>query len=421
VGTAAVELVRSGHRRLPIGQAALAVFERLVGLARPALPPRLDHFLAPTLAAVGFSLVALVGWHAFRPVVARARNRDRDSQSLARARPLVAAHGRDTLSFFALRDDKERFFFGDTVVAYAVLGGVCLVSPDPIGPAWERAEAWAAFRSFADEKGWAVAVLGAAGDWLSVYRAGGMHQFYVGDEAIVHCPTFTLEGSRMKSLRQACNRVERHGYRLSFYDPARLPPDLQRRLLALAIESRRGQAERGFSMTLGRFFNADDTGLLLTVAFDADGEPVAFCQFVPAPGIGGYSLDLMRRSTGAHPNGLLDFVLIGTIRHLGERGVSGLALNFATLRAVLAGETGGGVTTRVERYLLQRMSDSMQIQSLWHFNNKYDPDWRPRYAVYDFPEHILPAALAVARAESFSELPLVGRMLVPRNRAAYTP
>jgi lysylphosphatidylglycerol synthetase-like protein (DUF2156 family) len=142
---------------------------------------------------------------------------------------------------------------------------------------------------------------------------------------------------------------------------------------------------------------------------------VAFCQFVPAPGIGGYSLDLMRRSRGVHPNGLLDFVLIGTIRHLAEQKVSGLALNFATMRAVLAGEMGGGVTTRVERYVLLRMSDTMQIQSLWHFNNKYDPDWRPRYAVYDFPEHIPAAALAVARAESFSELPLVGRMLVPRD------
>ncbi len=168
-------------------------------------------------------------------------------------------------------------------------------------------------------------------------------------------------------------------------------------------------------MTLGRFFDPDDTGLLLTVAFASDGAPVAFCQFVPAPGIGGYSLDLMRRSIGTHPNGLLDFVLIGTIRHLAEQGASGLALNFATMRAVLAGEMGGSVTTRVERYLLQRMSDSMQIQSLWHFNNKYDPDWRPRYAVYDFPEHIPAAALAVARAESFSELPLVGRMLVPRD------
>jgi lysylphosphatidylglycerol synthetase-like protein (DUF2156 family) len=67
----------------------------------------------------------------------------------------------------------------------------------------------------------------------------------------------------------------------------------------------------------------------------------------------------------------------------------------------------------VERWLLRRMSDSMQIESLWYFNAKYDPDWRPRYAVYDSLEHFLPAAMAVARAESFWELPIIGRFLVP--------
>jgi lysylphosphatidylglycerol synthetase-like protein (DUF2156 family) len=59
------------------------------------------------------------------------------------------------------------------------------------------------------------------------------------------------------------------------------------------------------------------------------------------------------------------------------------------------------------------MSDTMQIESLWKFTGKYDPDWQPRYAVYDAPEHVLPAAFAVARAESFWELPVIGRFLVP--------
>ena len=69
-------------------------------------------------------------------------------------------------------------------------------------------------------------------------------------------------------------------------------------------------------MTLGRVFDALDEGLLLAVARDATGKPVAFCQFVPAPGIEGYSLDLMRRDTGEHPNGLFDFILVRTMERL---------------------------------------------------------------------------------------------------------
>jgi lysylphosphatidylglycerol synthetase-like protein (DUF2156 family) len=170
-------------------------------------------------------------------------------------------------------------------------------------------------------------------------------------------------------------------------------------------------------MTLGRIFSPTDTGLLLAVCRDDAGDPVAFCQYVPAPGIGGFSLDLMRRSVGQHPNGLLDYVLIETIFHLQAAGHRGLTLNFATLRAVLAGETGDGVTQRIERWLLQKMSGSMQIESLWHFNAKYNPDWRPRYAVYESPQNILPAAWAVAKAESFVELPIIGRMFSPRSAA----
>jgi lysylphosphatidylglycerol synthetase-like protein (DUF2156 family) len=219
----------------------------------------------------------------------------------------------------------------------------------------------------------------------------------------------------MKSLRQAYNRVARGGYTVEFHDPACVDAELAEVLRALSLESRRGEAERGFSMTLGRVFSPDDTGLLLAVCRGADGAPVAFCQFVPAPGIDGYSLDLMRRSVAPHPNGLLDYVLIETILHLRRNGRRGLTLNFATLRAVLAGETGDGVSQRTERWFLQKMSGTMQIESLWHFNAKYDPLWRPRYAFYEAPGQLLPSAWAVARAESFVELPLVGRMLAPKQ------
>jgi hypothetical protein len=64
---------------------------------------------------------------------------------------------------------------------------------------------------------------------------------------------------------------------------------------------------------------------------------------------------------------------------------------------------------RVEKWFLERMSDSMQIESLWTFNEKFQPEWHPRYACYDSPEHLLSASIAVARAESFWELPLIGR------------
>jgi lysylphosphatidylglycerol synthetase-like protein (DUF2156 family) len=410
VATAALEAATATHgHRLPVGRALLAVAERLVGLQTVPLADRVDDFATPALLAIGIGILGRLAWLAIRPAEARRATAEEER----RARAIVGTWGAGPLDYFALRSDKEFFFSGATVVAYAMHHGVCLVSPDPVGPPGEHAAAWAAFRQFADERGWTVAILGASEKWLPCYREAGLRAVYVGDEAVVDVTTFSLEGGRHKGLRQAVNRVARYGYTVSFHDPAATDEVERVRIRAVMELSRRGDVERGFSMTLGRLFDPADEDLLLAVCAAPDGRPVAFIQYVPAPGIGGYSLDLMRRDSGDHPNGLIDFLIVETIRHLRETGHRGLSLNFATMRGVLAGEMGTGPVTRIKAWVLRRLSGSMQIESLWRFSAKFDPRWEPRYVVFDGPEHVVPVALAIARAESFWELPLIGRFLVP--------
>lgn len=434
VGAAAVTLITAvtleatlplvkHHAPLSFGSALWASAGRLVGFDTVPLPEDANAFLDPALMAVGIGLVAVALILAFRPVVDRARHLRPPADAHARARDIVTRHGSGTLDYFALRSDKQWFFERDGIVAYAILGGVCLVSPDPIVPVDERERIWAAFRRFADGNGWPLAVLGASEEWLPIYRRSGMRDLYVGDEGVVDVRTFSLAGGSHKGLRQAVNRIAKYGYTISFHDPATIPDELAAALREVMVQSRRGDVERGFSMTLGRIFDPLDRSLLLAVASAPDGKPVAFCQYVPAPGIDGYSLDLMRRDDGEHPNGLFDFILVRTIEKLRDDGRAHLGLNFATMRAVLAGESGDGLTQRIERWLLRRMSDSMQIESLWRFNAKFDPEWFARYVVWDSAEHSLPTALAIARAESFWELPLIGRFLVPsvESPGAQTP
>jgi lysylphosphatidylglycerol synthetase-like protein (DUF2156 family) len=389
--------------------------ERLVGVQWIRFPPTIDRFASRSLLAVGISLIVVALYLLTRPVVDRSLSSGRASvgrrAAELRARDIVRRHGTGTLDYFALRDDKQWFFHRDSLVAYAVFGGVCLVSPDPIGPFSERAHVWDAFRRYVDRHGWGLGVMGAGEEWLPTYQASGMRFLYIGDEAVVDPRVFSLEGGKMKGLRQAVNRVARYGYTVRFLDPAHLDPPDAARMAELMAKHRRGEQERGFSMMLGRLFDPRDTDLLLTLVEGPDGDPVAMCQFVPSPAIGGYSLDLMRRDPGEHPNGLLDFALCSTIAHLKERGMSGLSLNFAAMRSILEGDSGDGVTQRVERWAIRRLSGVLQIETLWRFNSKYEPHWLPRYIVFDSAEQFVPVTVQIMRAESLTEVPVIGRLL----------
>ena len=81
------------------------------------------------------------------------------------------------------------------------------------------------------------------------------------------------------------------------------------------------------------------------------------------------------------------------------------------MRSTLSGDKGDGTVQRAERWFLKRLSNFAQIESLWRFNAKYEPEWLPRYVVFDTAEHLVPVVMAILRAESLWEIPVLGRLL----------
>lgn len=213
------------------------------------------NFGTAVLVALGLGMVGSTLWVMFSPRELSPLDNAAHHGDRERCRALVQHYDGGTLDYFALRDDKRWFFTGSSVVAYAVRAGVCLVSPDPIGPVQQREATWSAFMAYAEKFGWSVTVLGAAPAWLAIYQHSGLRAMYLGDEAVVDCAAFTLEGRAMRNLRQAYHRVQRAGFTVTFHDLAAADPDLMGQLVELSKLSRRGQVERGFSMTLSRLFD----------------------------------------------------------------------------------------------------------------------------------------------------------------------
>ena len=186
----------------------------LLGLHAGGSPHLNGHFgdwfpLSLMLFGVTTTLWVVAGWLAPWRHRVRQENRERELASA-----LVLAWGVDTLAPFVLRADKSYFFGPDesAFLAYRVVGGVAIVSGDPIGPPETFDALLRLFVTYAHERDWRVAILGASERFLPLYVRHGLHSLYHGDEAVVDVASFSLEGRAIRKVRQSVHRLERAGY-----------------------------------------------------------------------------------------------------------------------------------------------------------------------------------------------------------------
>ena len=367
---------------------------------------RSDLYYLLTSALGLFTLIVTI-YLFLRPAQPRARLSEANS---VRIRGLLAKQGdRDSLGYFALRDDKNVIWSptGKACVCYRVVSGVMLASGDPIGDP----EAWpGAIREFlaeADRHAWRPAVMGCSELGAEVWcREGDLTALELGDEAIIQVADFSLSGRPMRNVRQMVNRVAKNGYTAQARRVRDVPAEELDEIIRAAWTWRGSNTERGFSMALGRIGGLGDEDCVLVTALE-DGVLRAVLHFVPW-GSDGLSLDLMRRDRGAQP-GLNDFLTVEAIKAAPDLGVKRISLNFAMFRAILArGERiGAGPILKTWRSLLLFASRWFQIESLYKFNAKFCPEWQPRFFVFPGGRDAPRIALAALQAEAFLVWPKV--------------
>ena len=403
IGLAYILFARGLVEDYSLGQRVQEVVTGLVGVSGPVqwVPEARGDLFSILAGALGIFTLVVTAYLFLRPAEPRARLGGADA---ARVRELLVKHGdRDSLGYFALRDDKSVIWSptGKACICYRVVSGVMLASGDPIGDP----EAWpGVIGPFLDEAArhaWAPAVMGCSELGAEVWcREGGLTALELGDEAIVNVADFSLAGRSMRNVRQMVNRVAKHGY----VAEVRRVGDIPRRELDAIVRTtdswRGGQTERGFSMALGRIGALGDDDCVLATATE-DGVVRAVLQLVPW-GSDGLSLDLMQRDKSAQP-GLNDFLITETIKAASNLGVKRISLNFAVFRAALErGERiGAGPVLRAWRSVLIFMSKWFQIESLYKFNAKFCPVWQPRFFVFPSTKDAPRIALAALEAEAF--------------------
>jgi lysylphosphatidylglycerol synthetase-like protein (DUF2156 family) len=344
-----------------------------------------------------------------------------DDSDSERARKLVELWGSDTLAYFALRDDKRFFFCSDrrAMIAYASYAGFLLASGDPIGDPDSVMRVVREFLAFARSLSRRVAFLAVSAPMVPVLRAGGLREFYYGDEALLDCTDFTLAGSARRPIRLPTNKLMKRGYRFELVEECRCDRATLAELEAVRA-SQHGSAQLpGFTMGLDRGVTGREPGLLLAIARTPEGETEAFLRLAPCSGrVSAYTLDMMRRRPRC-ANGVHEFLICQTAFALRERGAELLSLNFSVYRRYFAMPDDAGPRERWARWLLTRFEWLLPIRSLVRWNEKFAPDWLSRYIVHE-PGQLLRTIALYVIAEGFIRVPGVGRLKLPRVREHWT-
>lgn len=291
---------------------------------------------------------------------------------------LVRHPGSDTLAPFALRRDKSYVFSPDgaAAIGYRVLFGVAVAGGDPVGDPRSYGRAVDAFVEMCHRTGWRPAVLGASADLLPAW--GRLRSFGFGDEVYVRPEEFSLSGRQMRNVRQAVKRTRNAGVTSEIVAERDLPPELRARLLDVASRSLGGAAERGFSMNLDELLTGYHDGALVAIAYGEDGEPIAFQRYATAGE--GISLDAMRRAPGG-PNGVNERLIVEMIEYAAKQGAGVVSLNFAAFRELLDSEDRKAVE-KVGYKALHLLDPLIAVESLYLFDKKFRPAYRPRSVVF---------------------------------------
>ena len=360
---------------------------------------RISDTVFSTLLIFGIATITIPIWLFFRRVKPINQIDETDAKII---KEIVLKNPQsDSLSYFSTRLDKSVVWSNSKTAgqSYRVQNGVLLAAGDPFGHFSLWGEVMDKLIALADEYAWTLAVMGCserAGElWI---EKTGMTALHIGDEAVIVTRNFHLDGSAMKSVREMINKTKRLGYVAETKLVNQLTEEERAELKVKAVEWRYGAKERGFAMALDRFLSPIDDQELFVLA-RKEGKLMAFMTFSPW-GKEGISLDRMLRSRDAD-TGVNELIITVATEYAAANKIARISLNFAAFRSIFeeADRISSGTILRFKRDVLRFFSKWVQIESLYRFNAKFQPEWNPRYLVYPSKTKLIEIGVAVSRAE----------------------
>lgn len=315
-----------------------------------------------------------------------------------RARRIVEAHGRSSMAYLALLDDKYYYFSpGGSLIAFTVKNRVAVTLGDPIGPPEDVAGTVDDFLRYCAERDWWPAFCLTYEDYLPIYAARGYRALCMGHEAVVDLRSFRLEGRANKTFRKRYYRMLRLGYRVEFHQPP-LSDELMAELRQVSQEwlaMTYGEEKRFF---LGWFYDDYIRNCTVAAVHAPEGRIIAFANLMPEFQLNESTIDLMRHRQQM-PSGTMDFLFVSLFLYAKAQGFDTFNLGLSALSG-LGKRPGGFFVERLLNYLYENWSEYYNFKGLNDFKEKFHPKWVPQYLVYPGLLKMPAAWIAMARANS---------------------
>lgn len=331
-----------------------------------------SRFLRASLG-IGIALSGAALWRLLAPSARIATEAKTDSADIDR----ILAGAERTDAMLALTGDK-RFLLspsGDAFLMYQVHGASWIVMSDPVGPREQWPDLLWTIRARADAAQGRLLLYQISADALELAIELGLHIIKYGEEAVVDLRDFSLEGSAMRTVRQAERRATREGATFSIAPVGEIPnilPELAR-VSDCWLHAKR-QKEKGFS--LGRF-DRDYVTRFDCALVRHHGDIVAFANILATANRAELSVDLMRHLE-TMPTGTMDFLFAHLMQWGKDNGFQRFSLGLAPLSGIESRRLSPH-WAKAAALIFSHGERFYGFRGLRAYKEKFAPRWEPRY------------------------------------------
>lgn len=305
----------------------------------------------------------------------------------------IAFQCNETMPHLALLGDKYLLWSetGNSFIMFRTTPHYWIAMGDPVGDPAEFRSLVGNFSELADLHAAKIAFYQVAFENLPLYREFFFKPAMLGEEARVPLRSFNLAGKSKQSLRHAYNKNEREGLTFEIIpakDVLRIIP--QMRTVSDRWLQHKHAKEKCFSLG---YFDESYLRRCDVAVTKSDGRILAFANLWTTANKEELSMDLMRYEPDS-PNGVMEFTMVALMLWGRDQGYKWFNLGVAPLSG-LERQSNTPLWNKIGNTIFHFGNEFYNFEGLYHYKNKFEPVWQPKYLVAPGNAQVAPVLLAV--------------------------